>query len=188
MDSPYYLLCGSAGAGGVITGRRHRARTGPRANPRGIQARRRSSYRTWRLRSHAWIGRFDPETGQARGELVVDGASGNSGSQARDQRMHKDILQSALFPEIVFTPDRVVGKVALNGPSQVQLHGMFRIHGSEHELSLPVEIQASQGQFNVTTHFTLPYVAWGLKNPSTLFLRVSDKVEISIHTVARVTH
>jgi hypothetical protein len=28
-------------------------------------------------------------------------------------------------------------------------------------------------------------VQWGMKNPSTLFLRVSDKVEISIHTVAR---
>jgi hypothetical protein len=26
-------------------------------------------------------------------------------------------------------------------------------------------------------------VEWGMKNPSTLFLRVSDKVEIAIHTV-----
>jgi hypothetical protein len=31
----------------------------------------------------------------------------------------------------------------------------------------------------------VPYVQWGMKNPSTLFLRVSNKVEISIHTVAR---
>ena len=30
-----------------------------------------------------------------------------------------------------------------------------------------------------------PVADWGMKDRSTLFLRVSDKVEISIHTVAR---
>lgn len=74
--------------------------------------------------------RLDTATGKASGELVVDATSGDSGSSARDRRMHANILESARYPEIVFRPDRVEGKVALDGPSQVQLHGMFGIHGA----------------------------------------------------------
>jgi polyisoprenoid-binding protein YceI len=130
--------------------------------------------------------RFDAATGKASGELVVDAASGDSGSGARDRRMHSNVLESGRYPEIVFRPDRVDGKVAPQGASQVALHGMFSIHGAEHELTMPVAVEAADGQYTAVLTFTVPYVKWGMKNPSTLFLRVSDKVEISIHTVARV--
>jgi polyisoprenoid-binding protein YceI len=129
--------------------------------------------------------RFDPATGKASGELVVDAASGDSGSGARDRNMHKNVLESARYPEIVFRPDRVEGHVAPRGASKVALHGMFSIHGSEHEITLPVEVEAADGQYTAAMTFAVPYVQWGMKNPSTLFLRVSDKVEITIHTVAR---
>ncbi len=128
---------------------------------------------------------FDPETGKASGELIVDAASGESGSSGRDRRMNKDILQSDRYPEIVFRPDRVVGKVATEGPSQVQLHGMFSIHGAEHEMTVPVDVQAAAGQYTTTAHFVVPYIKWGMKNPSTFVLRVNDTVEITAHTLAR---
>jgi polyisoprenoid-binding protein YceI len=128
--------------------------------------------------------RFDTATGKASGGLVVDATSGASGNDARDRRMHSHILESDVYREIVFRPDRVEGKVASQGKSQVQLHGMFAIHGSEHEITLPVDVEAADGQFTASTHFSIPYVTWGMKNPSTLFLRVSDKVELSIRTVA----
>jgi len=128
---------------------------------------------------------FDPSTGKASGELVVDAASGDSGSQARDHRMNKDILQSDRFPEIVFRPDHVEGKVAPSGTSQVQIHGVFSIHGADHEIVLPLEVQASGGQYAASGHFTVPYVKWGMKNPSTLMLRVSETVEIHIAAVAK---
>ena len=41
---------------------------------------------------------FDNATGAASGELVVDSASGESGSDGRDKKMHKDILGK---PEIL---------------------------------------------------------------------------------------
>jgi polyisoprenoid-binding protein YceI len=128
--------------------------------------------------------RFDSATGKASGELVVDAASGESGNGARDRRMHKNVLESDRYPEIVFRPDRVEGKVAQQGASQVGLHGMFSIHGAEHELTLPVEVEAAGGQYTAAIVFAVPYVKWGMKNPSTFFLRVDDKVEIGIHTVA----
>jgi len=130
--------------------------------------------------------RFDAATGQASGELVVDAASGASGSGARDRNMHKNVLESARYPEIVFRPDRVEGKVTLQGTSHVGLHGMFSIHGAEHEITLPAVVENDDGQYTADIAFAVPYVQWGMKNPGTLFLRVSDKVEITIHTVAQV--
>ena len=128
--------------------------------------------------------RLDPDGGKASGELVADAASGSSGSGARDRRMNEHILESDRFPEIIFRPDRIEGKVAPQGSSQVQLHGMFSIHGMEHEMMLPFEVDGADGRFTASTSFLVPYVKWGMKNPSTLFLRVNDKVKIEIHTVA----
>ncbi len=128
--------------------------------------------------------RFDPDTGKASGELVVDASSGNSGSSARDSRMRSNILETGKFPEIVFRPDQVIGKVLEEGTSKVQLHGTFSIHGAAHELVMPMDVQAGNGQYTADAQFEVPYVKWGMKNPSTFFLRVSDRVQISIHTVA----
>jgi polyisoprenoid-binding protein YceI len=80
----------------------------------------------------------------------------------------------------------VTGKVAAQGASQVKLHGTFSIHGAEHEVELPVDVEARDGQYRATVKLSVPFVAWGMKDPSTLFLRVEKHVDITIHTVARV--
>jgi polyisoprenoid-binding protein YceI len=128
--------------------------------------------------------RYDPATGKISGEVVADAASGSSGDDSRDRRMHKDVLESAKYPEIVFTPDRVDGAVAPQGVSQVQVHGVFRIHGAAHEITLPVEVRMKDGHASAKTNFTIPYVKWGMRNPSTLFLRVGGDVEIEATTGA----
>src|SRR5690349_20656622 len=104
---------------------------------------------------------FDPQTGKASGEIVIDAPSGESGSPARDKRMHASILESAKYPEITFRPDRVDGKVAPEGRSEVQVHGTFTIHGMEHEILVPATVGASEGRYNVTATFEVPYVKWG---------------------------
>ena len=129
--------------------------------------------------------RFDPATGAAEGELVVDARSGDSGSHARDQKMNKDVLESERFGEIVFRPHRVEGKVAREGPSQVLIHGTFSIHGGDHEITVPAGVEAAGGQFTVTAHFDVPYVKWGMKNPGNFLLHVNDKVGITVRTVAK---
>jgi polyisoprenoid-binding protein YceI len=128
--------------------------------------------------------RFDLGSGKASGELLVDARSGASGNDTRDRKMHKEILESQRFPDIVFRPDHVEGKLASPGISQMQVHGAFAIHGAEHELTAPVEVRVTGGQYSITARFAVPYQKWGLKNPSTLFLRVDDKVDITLHTIA----
>ena len=130
---------------------------------------------------------FDPDSGQASGEVVVDARSGESGSGARDGRMHKNVLESGKYPEATFAPDRVDGKVDLTGASSVKLHGMFTIHGAAHEITVPVAVTSKDGQLSAVIRFDVPYVAWGMKDPSTLFLKVNKQVEMEIQTTGRVS-
>lgn len=129
---------------------------------------------------------FDTDNGKAGGLLVVDAASGESGSAARDRRMHKNVLESALYPDFTFVPDRVDGKVAPIGDSDVQLHGAFTIHGSTHEMSMNVKSHIQQQQLTAAISFTVPYVKWGLKDPSNFLLKVRDFVAIDIQAAARL--
>jgi polyisoprenoid-binding protein YceI len=130
---------------------------------------------------------FDSEGGAASGELVVDATTGDSGSNGRDSRMHKSILESAKYPDIVFTPDRVDGKVSLDGDSEVAVHGMFRIHGVDHEVTLPARTHVASDKVTAEIQFPVPYVKWGIKNPSVLIFRVADTVQIRIHAVGQLS-
>ena len=123
---------------------------------------------------------FDPASGRISGEILVDAKSGVSGNGMRDRKMHQDILESERYPEISFLPDRVEGAVARPGKSSVKVHGMFRIHGVDREITVPAQVEMSAGLWTATVHFTIPYEKWGMKNPSTLFLRVNDSVEIDL--------
>jgi polyisoprenoid-binding protein YceI len=128
---------------------------------------------------------FDP-TGAASGEIVVDAASGESGNGARDKRMHQSILESQKFPEIVFVPSRVRGAVNQSGESKVEIDGTFTIHGASHPLTATAVVNASGDRLQAKVHFVVPYVAWGMKNPSTLFLRCSESVEIDLDASGHV--
>lgn len=130
--------------------------------------------------------RFNPLTGDASGALVVDATTGASGNGARDRRMNKSIIESAKFPEIVFTPHHIKGQVALVGNSQVEIEGTFTIHGADHPMTLTAKVNAQGDAITADTHFVVPYAAWGMKNPSTLFLRCDDKVSIDIHAAGRI--
>lgn len=130
---------------------------------------------------------FDPASGAASGMIVVDATSGETGNEKRDRNMHRDVLQSARFPEVTFTPTRVTGKFLPQGESQVQVEGILKLQGADHPITLPFEVQAKGSELRATTHFVVPYVAWGLKNPSTLFLHVADKVEVSITAAGQLS-
>jgi polyisoprenoid-binding protein YceI len=100
--------------------------------------------------------------------------------------MHKDILESAQYPEITFTPEQIQGQVLPQGDFKVQVLGSFTMHGVDHPLTLVVQAHFVGDRLTADTQFTIPYVSWGLKNPSTLFLRVNDTVDIAIHAAGQI--
>jgi len=132
------------------------------------------------------IIQFDNATGQASGELVVDAASGQSGSDGRDKKMHKDILESPKYSDIVFTPQHIKGTVAAEGKSQIEIEGMLTMHGKSKPATLPLQVQLQNGAGTADGSFTVKYQEWGMKSPSTFILRVSDKVEIHVHAAGRM--
>ncbi len=130
---------------------------------------------------------FDPDANTAGGLLEVSAASGDSGSHARDSRMQKNILQAELYPTVTFKPDRLEGKVNLSGDSEFQLHGKFGIHGALHELTMHVKAHFAGDSVTTSAQFDVPYVQWGMKNPSTFLLHVNDVVQIEVQGVGRIT-
>ena len=122
----------------------------------------------------------DTSTGKASGEIIVDATSGNSGNDGRDKKMHKEVLESGKYAEVIFRPDHVEGKITPQGISNVQVHGLFVLHGSEHELTVPVQAEFAGDHWTGTAKFNVPFIDWGLKNPGNFFLRVNHSVEIEL--------
>lgn len=141
---------------------------------------------TFKLKSGAI--HFDPATGKVSGSVVVDATSGNSGNSGRDSNMHRNVLESQKYPEIVFTPQEVKGTVSAQGPSQLDVSGTFRLHGQDHPMTLPIALQLNGPEATASTQFSIPYQAWGLKNPSTFILRVKDTVDLDIHAIAHLAN
>jgi polyisoprenoid-binding protein YceI len=135
---------------------------------------------------------FDPATGKAGGSIVVDVTSGNTGDDGRDSKMHKDILESQKFPEAVFTPATVKsqtpGIIPAQGSSQVDVSGVFRLHGQDHPMTLMFSASTTAGgQVQASTQFKIPYIQWGLKSPNTFFLHVSDTLDMTVQAAGHVS-
>lgn len=124
---------------------------------------------------------FDPATGKAAGLIIVSAPSGESGNKGRDSRMHKEIIESQRYPEITFAPRDIEGRVEMQGESQIEVKGEFRLLGEDHEIVIPITLKNEGSVVTLNSDFSIPYIAWGLKNPSTFILRASDTVEVSIH-------
>jgi polyisoprenoid-binding protein YceI len=113
--------------------------------------------------------------------------SGNSGSNARDKKMKKEILETDKFPTIVFAPQKVLGYAVGTGGSQVQMQGVLTLHGQQHPMTLVIPVRTEGSHATAQVHFEVPYVQWGLKDPSTLFLRVNKTVEIDVRAAGTLT-
>ena len=130
--------------------------------------------------------RYDPSTGKMSGSIVIDATSGESGNGGRDRKMHREILESDKYPDIVLAPKEGKGAFNPNGTSKLDVSGQFSLHGQKHDVTIPIDILPAGRELQIAAHLTIPYIKWGLKNPSTFILRASDKVEIEIHAMGKI--
>jgi polyisoprenoid-binding protein YceI len=129
---------------------------------------------------------FDPASGAASGMIVVDATSGESGNSSRDSNMHKDVIESRTYPEVTFAVQKVVGTFVAQRSSNVQVQGVLGVHGAEHPLTIPVELTGKGTDLTAKTHFDVPFVEWGMKDPSTFLLKVKKVVHIEISAVGNL--
>lgn len=130
--------------------------------------------------------RLDVASGAIDGRVLVDVRTGRTGNDERDQRMHREVLESAQFPEAMFLPRRLEGNLTLTGRSQVSVRGLLRLHGQDHDVTLPVKVSIQDSRFTATSHLSIPYVGWGMKDPSNVILRVSKTVELDLRIAGTV--
>jgi polyisoprenoid-binding protein YceI len=128
---------------------------------------------------------FDPKSGAAQGEFLVDVGSGESGDETRDEKMQSEVLESRKYPEAFFHPVKVSGVLKPGGTANLTVEGTLNLHGADHPLTLQTTVQMNGSDAVATTHFIIPYAAWGMKDESRLLLRV-DK-EVSVDVMARGT-
>jgi polyisoprenoid-binding protein YceI len=130
---------------------------------------------------------WDRATGRATGAIVIDATSGNTDNSGRDKNMHAQVLESAKFPEIVFTPSQIKGTLLKNATSEIEVTGPIRIHGLDHDTTLKFAVQPAGGDLlQVATQFPVPWKSWGLKDPSTFLLHVADTASVEIHATATI--
>jgi polyisoprenoid-binding protein YceI len=100
--------------------------------------------------------------------------------------MHNEILESGKFPDVIFRPSQIEGKVASSGSSDVKVHGTFELHGNSHEIVVPVHAEMNGASWKGTGKFDVPYIQWGLKNPSNFLLKVQPVVNVELEMAGSV--
>lgn len=130
---------------------------------------------------------FDRATGHMNGKIVVDAGSGDSGEASRDKKMKNDVLKVPSFPTVTFEPTSFSGQIADSGSSQIQVKGTFTIIGQPHEIIVPMTVQLNGNHCTATGSFTVPYVQWGMKDPSVFILRVGKEVKIDLSLTGQIT-
>lgn len=128
----------------------------------------------------------DPATGKAGGSIVVDARSGDTGIGARDNEMRESILEAQKYPEITFDPQHFILELKRGGQFQATMQGVLTLHGGRHDVALKAQGQLLGDNLTATAQFSVPYVAWGLKDPSFLFLTAAKQVDIDIATTGHV--
>ena len=131
--------------------------------------------------------RIDPATGKIDGIITVDAASGSSGHSIRDERMKSSILEVSRFAEIRFAPRQVVSHGSLLKEFPVKVRGLMLLHGVQHDLTINSVASLEGNNVMIHSNFVIPYVEWGLEDPSVLMFKVSKDVAVDVTTVARLS-
>jgi polyisoprenoid-binding protein YceI len=130
--------------------------------------------------------RVDSANGNASGELIVEAETGESGNGPRDKRMKKEILETDKYPEIRFKVTKLEGALSADAASNVRVLGQFSIHGASHEINIPMAVTIKGLEFSGTGKFVVPFVDWGMKDPSNLLFKVDKTVEVELVAAGRV--
>jgi polyisoprenoid-binding protein YceI len=124
---------------------------------------------------------FDPISGAAEGEIVVDARSADTDNKKRDKKMHAKVLESERFSTIILRPVRISGDVPAVGSATITVEGELELHGDRHPVAIPVNLTVGEGgELELSATFEVPFVEWGLNDPSTFLLKVSKSVTVSV--------
>jgi len=131
---------------------------------------------------------FDRSSPKMSGSVVVLAGSGKTGNSSRDKKMNKDILVVEQHATVSFEPKTYAGVIATSGDSTIQVTGIFTLLGTPHEITVPTLVHLDGTSTSAKAHFVVPYVQWGLKNPSFMFWKADNDVAIDLNLVGTISN
>ena len=123
---------------------------------------------------------FDPTASQISGTIIVAAGSGKTGNGIRDKKMNKKILQVERYATVSFEPQSYAGVIAPSGDSTIQVTGIFTLLSTPHEITIPMLIHLEGTTATAKAHFVVPYIQWGLQDPSFLIWKADKNVAIGL--------
>ena len=130
---------------------------------------------------------FDRGAPKMSGSVVVLAGSGKTGNDSRDHKMTKDILQVEKYATVSFEPSTYTGAIAPSGDSNLQVTGIFTLLGTPHQITIPMMVHIEGVNATAKAHFVVPYIQWGLKNPSFLFWKADNDVAIDLNLAGTIS-
>jgi polyisoprenoid-binding protein YceI len=130
---------------------------------------------------------FDRSAAKMSGSVVVLAGSGKTGNGSRDKKMNKDILEVEQHATVSFEPKSYAGAIAPSGDSTIQVTGIFTLLGTPHEITIPILVHLEGTTAAAKAHFVVPYIQWGLKDPSFLFWKADKEVAIDLSLTGRLS-
>jgi polyisoprenoid-binding protein YceI len=130
---------------------------------------------------------IDPSTGKMTGTITVDAASGDSGHSIRDEEMKSTVLGVDRFPEISFAPHQVLSHGDPQKAFPVTVAGLMLLHGVQHALTIDALVERDGDNVTIHSKFLVPFVEWGLHDPSILVFKVAKSVDIDLITDAHLS-
>ena len=131
---------------------------------------------------------FDRTASLISGMVIVAAGSGKTGNDSRDKKMNKDILKVDQFATVSFAPKAYSGTIAASGDSTIQVSGVFTLLGTPHDLTIPMLIHMDGMKAMAKAQFVVPYVQWGLKNPSFLIWKAQNDLTIDLNLVGQTSN
>jgi polyisoprenoid-binding protein YceI len=131
---------------------------------------------------------FDRSNLKMSGSVIVLAGSGKTGNESRDKKMNKDILKVDRYTTVAFAPKTYTGTIALSGDSTIQVSGVFTLLGNPHDLTIPMHIHMDRSKATAKAQFVVPYVQWGLKNPSFMFWKAENEVAIDLNLIGQASN
>jgi polyisoprenoid-binding protein YceI len=130
---------------------------------------------------------YDRNVSSIYGTVIVAAGSGKTGNDSRDKKMKKDILKVQQYSTVTFTPKSYTGTIAPSGDSTIQVAGVLTLLGTPHNITVLMRVHIDGAGCTAKTHFMIPYVQWGLKDPSFLIWKADNDVAIDLDLVGHLS-
>ncbi|SDF75418.1 YceI family protein [Terriglobus roseus] len=131
---------------------------------------------------------FEPNSSAMSGAVTVLAGSGKTGNDTRDKKMTKSILQAGQYTTVSFAPKAYSGTIPQYASSTIEVTGTFTLLDKPHDMTIPMQIVVDRSKATAKAHFVVPYVQWGLKNPSFLFWKAENDVVIDLSLVGQISY